>query len=74
MSEIPVPKTVAYLSVAMLYALHQDFWFWWDARPLVFGVLPAGLFYHIVYMVASCLLLWGLVKNLWPSHLETTRE
>jgi hypothetical protein len=74
MLEIPVPKTVAYLGVAMLYALHQDFWFWRDARPLVFGVLPVGLFYHIGYMVASFLVLWGLVKNLWPSHLETTRE
>jgi hypothetical protein len=63
--------------VAALYVLHQDFWFWSNARPLVFGVLPIGLFYHAAYMVASSLALWVLVIFLWPSHLETaaaTRE
>ena len=67
-------RTLLFVLVLAVYALHQDFWFWRDARPLVFGVLPVGLFYHVAYMVASFLLLWGLVKNLWPSHLETTRE
>ena len=65
-------KTMIYAGVGGFYALHQDFWFWREARPLVFGVLPAGLFYHAAYMVASSLLLWGLVKFLWPSHLEST--
>ena len=32
-----------------LYLLHQDFWFWRSAYPLVFGFLPVGLFYHGVY-------------------------
>ena len=70
-------KAVVYFGVAVFYALHQDFWLWRDARPLTFGFLPAGLFYHAAYMVASSLLLWGLVAHLWPSHLEntaTTRE
>ena len=75
--EILVRKAVVYAGVAVFYALHQDFWLCRDARPLVFGVLPAGLFYHAAYMVASSLLLWGLVAFLWPSHLEimaTRRE
>ena len=38
---------VAALLVAALYALHQDIWFWREARPLVFGFLPIGLFYHV---------------------------
>ena len=70
-------KAVVYAGVAVFYALHQDFWLWRDARPLTFGFLPAGLFYHAAYMVASSLLLWGLVARWWPSHLEskaTTRE
>jgi len=56
--------------VAVLYALHQDFWFWRDARPLVFGFLPIGLFYHAAYTVACSIVLWWLVRSAWPAHLE----
>jgi hypothetical protein len=56
--------------VAALYALHQDFWFWRVARPLVFGFLPIGLFYHAAYTLAIALLMWGLVRTHWPAHLE----
>jgi hypothetical protein len=31
---------------AALYALHQDVWFWRDARPLVFGILENAAFYR----------------------------
>ena len=55
---------------AALYALHQDFWFWRDARPLVFGFLPIGLFYHAAYTLAVSVLMWGLVRTHWPAHLE----
>jgi len=55
----------------LVYALHQDFWFWRAARPLVFGFLPVGLFYHAAYTLACSLLLWILVRRHWPSHLET---
>jgi Protein of unknown function (DUF3311) len=54
----------------VLYLLHQDFWFWRTATPLVFGFLPIGLFYHACYTVAISLLMWVLVKFAWPSHLE----
>jgi hypothetical protein len=56
--------------VAAFYVLHQDIWFWQQARPLILGILPIGLFYHVAYVLASSLLLWGLVKYFWPSHLE----
>jgi hypothetical protein len=65
--------TVAALLVAAIYVLHQDFWFWRAARPLVFGVLPIGLFYHVAYTLATSLLLWMLVRMLWPSHLDAER-
>ena len=56
--------------VAALYALHQDVWFWRDARPLVFGFLPIGLFYHAAYTLAVSVLMWMLVRRQWPAHLE----
>jgi hypothetical protein len=62
------------LAVAVLYVLHQDVWFWRTARPLVFGVLPVGLFYHGCFSVAASLLMWALVKFAWPGHLEEEVE
>jgi hypothetical protein len=62
---------VAALLVAVIYVLHQDFWFWREARPLVFGLLPIGLFYHVAYTLVTSLLLWTLVRMLWPAHLDT---
>ena len=60
----------AALLVATLYALHQDFWFWRTPTPLVFGILPIGLFYHAVYTLVTVLVLWLLVELIWPSHLD----
>jgi len=56
--------------VGALYVLHQDFWFWRTANPLVFGVIPIGLFYHACYTLATAFALWLLVKHAWPSELE----
>lgn len=55
---------------AVFYALHQDVWFWRTARPLVFGFVPIGLFYHIVYTLAASALLAYLVQRYWPAHLD----
>jgi hypothetical protein len=57
-------------AVLLLYALHQDVWLWRSARPLVFGFMPAGLFYHACFCVAASLLMWLLVALAWPAHLE----
>ena len=62
------------LAVAAVYALHQDIWFWRTARPLVFGFLPVGLFYHACFSVAASLLMWLLVSQAWPAHLEEEAE
>lgn len=58
--------------VIALYALHQDVWLWRAARPLVFGFLPVGLFYHVCYTLAVALVMWLLVRLAWPAHLEET--
>jgi hypothetical protein len=63
-------RSLAVVAVVVLYVLHQDFWFWLEARPLVFGFLPIGLFYHAAFTVATSAVLWLLVKAAWPSHLE----
>jgi hypothetical protein len=59
------------LVVLVFYALHQDFWFWSTATPVVFGVLPIGLFYHASYVLAASALMWLLVARAWPLELET---
>jgi hypothetical protein len=65
------PRLAVLTIVALvMYVLHQDLWFWRSARPLVFGVLPIGLFYHVVFTVGCSALLWALVTYAWPAHLE----
>ena len=61
-------------AVALLYVLHQDIWFWRTPRPLVFGAIPIGLFYHGCFSVAASFLMWMLVKFAWPSELEREVE
>jgi hypothetical protein len=68
-------KTVLLTALVVLfYVLHQDFWFWGEARPLVFGFMPIGLFYHAAFTAACTGLLWVLVTFAWPAHLETFGE
>jgi len=64
------PMTAAII-IALMYALHQDFWFWREARPLVFGFFPVGLFYHAAFTVGCAAMMWVLVKRSWPTHLES---
>ena len=57
-------------AIAALYALHQDVWFWRDARPLFAGFLPVGLTYHAAYCIAAAVLMWALTTFAWPGHLD----
>jgi hypothetical protein len=61
------------IAIIALYLLHQDFWFWRAAAPVVFGFLPVGLFYHLCYTLVISALMWALVQYAWPSHLEEGR-
>jgi hypothetical protein len=58
------------LALLVFFALHQDVWFWREARPLVFGVLPVGLAYHAGYTLAVSAIMAILVRRAWPAHLE----
>ena len=65
-----LPAALVALAIAAVYVLHQDFWFWRSARPLVFGFLPIGLAYHAGYTLSISLLMLYLVRRHWPRHLE----
>jgi hypothetical protein len=67
-------RFILVLLVLTFYALHQDIWFWRTAQPVVFGVLPIGLFYHAAYTAAISLLMWVLVRLAWPGHLDDEDE
>jgi len=56
--------------VLVFYLLHQDIWFWRTARPLVFGTLPIGLFYHALYTLAVSAIVGVLIRYVWPAHLD----
>jgi hypothetical protein len=58
------------IAILALYLLHQDFWFWRAAAPVVLGFLPVGLFYHVCYTLVISALMWALVKFAWPSRLD----
>ncbi len=60
------------MMVIAVYLLHQDFWNWRTATPLVLGFLPIGLFYHLCYTLVVVVVMYLLVKHSWPSHLEKT--
>jgi hypothetical protein len=62
------------LAFLVLYILHQYFWFWRTAHPVVFGFVPIGLFYQACFSVAAALFMWLLVKFAWPGHLEREVE
>ena len=67
-------RTLLVVVVVVLYVLHQDFWFWRTAHPMVLGFIPIGLFYQACFSVAAALVMWLLVKYAWPSHLEREVE
>jgi hypothetical protein len=56
--------------VLVVYAMHQEFWNWNKAEPLLFGLLPIGLAYHAAPSVAAALLMGVFVNFAWPAHLD----
>jgi len=60
--------------VAVIYVLHQDFWNWKKADPLIFGFLPIGLAYQAGYSLLAAALMAVLVKTAWPKHLEDVQS
>ena len=68
----PTKTFLLTLMVVAVYLLHQDFWNWKKAEPLVFGFLPIGLAYQVGYSILAAIMMAVLVKFAWPKHLEQT--
>jgi hypothetical protein len=66
-------KILVYLAVPVLYALHQDVWWWTDKERRFLG-MPIGLAYQVIYCVAAAVLMATLVRVAWPAHLEVEAE
>ena len=62
-------KGLVYALLVLLAILHQDFWWWSDAEPLVLGFVPIGLAYHAAVSVAAAVLWAMAVKYCWPRDL-----
>ncbi len=58
-------RRLAYAALPVLYLLHNDLWFWSDARR--FLGLPIGLTYHILFSATVVLTMWWLVRRAWPA-------
>ena len=62
-------KCVVYSLVVILAVLHQDFWNW-DNATLVFGFLPVGLAYHVLFSILAAIVWAMAVKFAWPTRIE----
>ena len=57
------------LFVLIVYALHQDFWYF-DKVNVHLGFLPVGLWYQAFFACLCSFMMWMLGKLAWPKHLE----
>jgi len=69
----PLKRILLTLLVLAVYFLHQDYWNWKQATPLIFGFLPIGLAYHAGYSILAAITMAVLVKFAWPAHLENVQ-
>ena len=60
---------LVWTGVVLLFVLHHDFWFW-GSKTLVFGFMPIGLFYHLMFSLAAAGIWAAAVKWAWPSRIE----
>lgn len=67
-------RALLILAVVIVYILHQDFWLWRKSEPLLFGVLPPGLWYHAAFTIVVTILMCLLVRFAWPTELEREAE
>ena len=65
-----IVRGLLYAALVLLFALHQDFWLWNDARR--FLGMPAGLTYHVLYCLVVAGLMTLLVRFAWPTQLKPT--
>lgn len=63
-------KRVVIALVVLLIIAHQDYWAWDRIDPLVFGIFPIGLAWHIGISIAAAIV-WALaVRYCWPTDVD----
>lgn len=63
-------KFAVVLMVVAVYVIHQDFYLFKEYKPLAFGFLPVGLWFHGLFAILCAVMFWILGKTVWPKHLE----
>lgn len=69
----PVSRGTAALlatAVVALLVLRHDYWQWTTPHPVLFGLLPVGLWWQGLVSLLAAVVMWLLVRHAWPAHLE----
>lgn len=60
--------------VAVLVVAQQDYWAWDRIDPMILGVLPIGLAWHVGISLAAAML-WALAtRYCWPSDVDVAED
>ena len=64
--------TIAMLTLVaiVVFVLRHDYWNWDTPYPLLFGFLPAGLWWQGLVSLLACVMMWLMVRFAWPQELE----
>ncbi|HRX84234.1 MAG TPA: DUF3311 domain-containing protein [Phycisphaerae bacterium] len=63
-------RKLVYAAIILLALAHQDFWWWNDIHPLVFGFIPVGLAYQALVSILAALLWWAATRYCWPRGVD----
>ena len=67
-------RRVIFGLILLLALAHQDFCWWYEIDPMVFGFIPIGLAYHALVSITAAIL-WGLaVLYCWPDDVDVLEE
>ena len=66
-------RTVFWVAVLLL-VLGQQWPGFWSTEALVFGFLPAPLFYHVVVSLAAVVVLWIGTVVAWPDDTLDAKD
>ena len=66
------PGVIALLAVVavVVIVLRHDYWNWDTPYPLLFGILPVGLWWQGLVSLLAAGMMWLMVRFAWPAELE----
>ena len=62
-------RIAIWVLLAVLVALHHDFWLW-DDPSLVGGWMPVGLLYHLLLSLVAVVFWAAAVSFAWPRFAD----